>query len=71
MGRSKKKLVTNCIKQNCTSASNRAISYHVPFEVDDVALKNLFCYFLYYAPGINSKHSEYLEEDRCEILLKK
>ena len=71
MGTPKKKSVTNYVKQDCTSADNRAISYQVPFEVTDAALKKLFCYFLYHAPGIKSKHAEYLEQEQCEIILKK
>lgn len=71
MGTPKKKRVANCVRQDCTSAENHAISYQVPFEVKDAALKTLFCYFLYRAPGIKSKHAEYLEQEKCEILLKK
>ncbi len=71
MGTPKKKTVINCVKQNCTCADNHGICYKVPFEAKDVSLKNLFCYFLYRAPGINSAHKGYLEQERSEILLEK
>ena len=71
MGKSKKKPITNCVKRDCTSADNHAISYQVPFEVQDTVLKELFCYFLYRAPFIKSAHKGFLEQGQCEDLLKK
>ena len=42
--------------RNCPNVKKKVIKYIVPSKINDTEIKNLFLYFLYFAPNIDSVH---------------